>query len=545
MKGKDKAYKIFWGDTHHNSYTSLRQDPPIAEVLACASRHLDFYTGAYYTPTMESQPMLPGCAEVALPRLEGHASEQAPVPPDDWKGIKTERTKDAGRIAREWKEFEAAIAAHHAPNRFVTFPGYEWQGDGTWGDHNVIHKREGLPVHLVKTLPELYERLRGQDAWAIPHHTAYLPGIRAPRWEHCDERLSPFAEIYSLHGCSETDEEWIGLRRNSHMGPAVAGGTYQDALDRGLHLGAIASTDNWKNMPGSWNQGLMACLATDLTRDALWDAFQNRRVYAVTGDRIELDFTCNGEPMGSILKSSPVRKLHVEVRGQDAIDRIEILRDGRVVATHCHQGTWTMPPDGTPTRFKLRLESGWGPRVGELPFLTHPWDVDASLSQGRFTGWSPCWVTRQTDVPRLDGSHAAFSQSSSQAAIMAGPQNATVLEFESLPEAEMRLSLNGKTVRDTVRSLAQGSRLLWYREECLAMLREMTGLSPEALERQDPMFYHYAFKAKLHRVIPEAGFAACFDFTDTCKLPDKAHYRVRVEQRNGQRAWSSPIWLEA
>ena len=87
---------------------------------------------------------------------------------------------------------------------------------------------------------------------------------------------------------------------NPHMGPGAGGSTYQSALDAGLHLGAVCSTDNWTNMPGHWGQGLMACLAEELTRDSLWEAFRRRRVYGVTGDRIELDFTCNGAPMGSI-----------------------------------------------------------------------------------------------------------------------------------------------------------------------------------------------------------------------------------------------------
>jgi hypothetical protein len=540
-----KTYKIFWGDTHHNTYTTQRQDPSIAEILSFARTYLDFYSGAYYTPTAEDISLKRGPIDVALPQMEGHISEQSPVPADAWKGIRAERIKDPHTISRQWDEFQKATADHNSPGQFVTLPGYEWQGDGSWGDHNVIYKGEGLPVYSVMTLPELYDRLRAHDALAIPHHIGYHSGIRAPLWEYCDESISPFAEIYSIHGCSETDEEWIGLRHNSHMGPGVAGSTYQDALNSGLHLGAVCSTDNWSNMPGCWNQGLMACLATELTREDLWDAFRKRRVYGVTGDRIELGFTCNGEPVGSILEATPERNLQVIVRCQDAIDRIEILRNGRVIATYCHQGNWDLPSDGSTTRFKLRIEPGWGPRIGELPFLERKWSAEVSLSRGRFVGWSPCWVTRGQEVPKLDGAKARFILSSSQTSVAAKSQGALVLEFESDPSAEVVVQLNGKTVKDRVHSLAQGSRILWYRDECLDLIQKMTGIVPKDLERQDPLFYHYAFKAKLHRVIPEAGYSASFSITDTDELSDKTNYRVRVEQRNGQRAWSSPIWLEA
>ena len=51
--GTGEMYRIFWGDTHHNSYTTQQQDPSIAEILSFARTHLDFYSGAYYTPTAD------------------------------------------------------------------------------------------------------------------------------------------------------------------------------------------------------------------------------------------------------------------------------------------------------------------------------------------------------------------------------------------------------------------------------------------------------------------------------------------------------------
>lgn len=533
-------YAIFWGDTHHNCYTGKVQDPPISEVLAFTRTHLDFYTGAYYTPWIDSVPLREGIEPAARQEAGGHAMERALLAMP-WQGIKVEHLKPADRLAREWEEFQRAIAEHHAPGAFVTFPGYEWHGDGSWGDHNMIYREEGRPIHTVDSLPELYALLRGTEALAIPHHTGYLPGIRAPRWEHCDETISPFAELYSIHGCSETDEDWVGLRRNSHMGPSAGGGTYQAALDAGLHLGAICSTDNWTNMPGRWGQGLMACLAEELTRESLWNAFRQRHVYGVTGDRIALDFTCNGAPMGTILPFTPERHLEVTVRGLDALDRIEILRNGRVIATHCHQGTWQQPSGVS--RFVLRIEAGWGPRPGEIPFGSHRWEGELSLAGGRFTGWSPCWVNRGQGVPELRGDTARFTLTSEQTLVEQGFQGGIVLEFEATLDTPVNLRLNGQTFAGTVRALTAGSHLLWYREESAALVQASTGADPAGFERDDPL-YHHAFKARLHRAIPEAGLTAHFALADDEPLTGETHYRVRVEQRNGQRAWSSPIWVQ-
>jgi hypothetical protein len=534
-----KTYQIFWGDTHHNTYQDYTQNPGMDEILAFASTYLDFYSGAYYTPIISFVNRLQNRATPGLSEL-GHLIEAQGT--SGWRGAHVETLKDPVKIRAQWQEFQEATAAWKEPGRFIAFPGYEWQGDGSCGDHNVMYRQEGQPIYTPQTIGELYACLRGKDAIAIPHHIGYQTGLRAPDWSKTDETISPYAEIFSIHGCSETDEEWIGLRRNSHMGPGASGGVYQRALDLGLHLGAVCSTDNWTNMPGCYGQGLMGVLAEELSRESLWKAFNARRVYGVTGDRIRLDFTLNGAVMGSRLPYAKQRTIRVHAEGADAIDRIELLRNGRVIATHCHQGSWELPRAGQLSRYKLRIEAGWGPRPGELPFGQHAWQGKLNLSSGRFTGWQPCWVSSGQGVPQLDGGQAEFSLTSLQTQVPALFQGGVLLEFESTPESELYLQLNGEEVRASVASFVEGSRIVWYREECVQMLKEQVGLDAQALDREDPL-YHFSFKAKLHRAIPAAGYQAQLEFSDDELLKSEANYRVRVEQRNGQKAWSSPIWV--
>ena len=521
------AHQLFWGETHDNTYQVAHQEPPFDEVCRLAARHLDFYAAAYYT----------SCADAFLPG--GHPTELSGK-----QRLILERWKNPERLEAEWAQVQRATAKYNQSGRFVTFPGYEWQGDGTCGDHNVFHLREGWPIARVQTVAELYEKLRRIDAIAIPHHTGYRVGRRSPDWRQCDETLSPFVEIFSGHGCSETDEEWVGLRHNSHMGPGTAGGTYEDALARGLHLGAICSTDNWGTMPGRYGRGLMACLAKELTRDSLWQAFRARRVYGVSGDRIEVDFHVNGEPMGSMIRSSGKRVIRANVRGSDALDRIEVLRNGRVLATHCHQGTWSLPRPGQRARFKLRIEVGWGPRPNEMPVMERRWQGRLTIEGGRLVGWEPCWISPGQEVPVLKGEGADFVLLSSTANVSDPRQNANIFEFEATPEADVRLDINGLAERAKVITLATGSRIMWYKDECVRMLAERCGLAPGSHERDDP-YYHLAYKAKVHRAIPEAGYTASFDMEDDAPFDREVHYRIRVEQRNGQRAWSSPIWVRS
>ena len=55
--------------------------------------------------------------------------------------------------------------------------------------------------------------------------------------------------------------------------------------------------------------------------------------------------------------------------------------------------------------------------------------------------------------------------------------------------------------------------------------------------------YHVGYKAKVHRAVPEAAYVARFEIEDDEPFTGELHYRVRIEQRNGQRAWSSPVWV--
>jgi len=518
-------YRLYWGDTHDNTYsTGAKSKAGIEPALERARTHLDFYSAAYYTDCADA-------FEAATDHVGRTAGKNLLV---------LEGAKPAERIKREWAEVQAGTKKHYEPGAFVTFPGYEWQGNGSSGDHNVSYFEEGPPVYQVDTLPELYECLRAHEAVAIPHHTAYRTGVRGKDWAVFDENLSPYAEVFSVHGCSETDEEWIGLRLNSHMGPGYTPGTYQAALDRGYHVGAICSTDAWGQMPGRYSHGLAACLATELTREAVWDALKNRRVYGVTGDRIEIDYRLNGAVMGSIIKADGKRSISVNVRGSDAIDRIEILRNGRVIHTHCHQGTWTLP--ASRGLYKMRIECGWGPRPDELPVRDHHWRGRLTLGQGRMMGYEPCWIMPQPSAPVCANSEATFSLVSSTQNVTDGWQNANIFEFEAGPDSPLAVEVNGLKASGEVRDFASASRELWFKDECVKMLADEAGIPPGSPERDD-IYHHEAFKTKLHRAIPEAGYTASVAFEDDEPIEGEVNYRVRVEQRNGQRAWTSPVWV--
>jgi len=526
---------LYWGDSHTNLHLGqpdwiapaatapagadlrARFTAELEERLKHACQVLDFWPVAYYP----------------------HTYEQV-------NGLKMETWLPDEPLEAGWAAICDLAARHNAPGELVIFPGFEWQGDGRDGDHNVFFAEDHPPLLRSERLVDLYDEIRrcGCRALAIPHHTAYMPGVRSKDWGVHDERISPFAEVYSQHGCSETDEEWIGLRRNQHMGPGVSGATIADALDRGIKVGIIASTDGHHNIAGVHGWGLMACYAEQLTRESLWEAFAARRVYGVTGDRIELDFSVEGAMMGAAIdRRGPVRCL-VKVRGGDAIDRIELLRNNRVVATHCHSGTWEPPRGPERIRCKLRVEAGWGHRPGEIPELPpRDWQCSIEVVGGVVHAAEPCWKTAGQWIGPLGGSRCEFGfHTATRPAHGRDPTEATVFELEGRPDDAVTIRLDTQTVTTTLGEAMARSRIVHFMDEAGELVRRTCGVDPAQLKRKDRLYY-IGNKVKLHRAIPEPGLSAELDYVDADPPAGENFYRVRVQQRNGQAAWSSPVWV--
>jgi len=510
-----QEYKLFWGDSHTNLHS--RHLEGLETSLQYAREMLDFWPLAYYPQEYYS--------------LSDFRFE-------DW--LKPER------IDTEWQTICDFAATNNHPGELVVFAGYEWQGDGSSGDHNVFYIQDQQPLLRVNTLSELYREIRERNikAFAIPHHTAYITGIRGKNWDVHDEELSPFAEIYSQHGCSESDEELIGLRVNRYMGPGISGGTIEEALNRGIKLGIICSGDSHYGFPAVYGHGLMGCYAKTLTRESLWEAFAKRRVYGVSGDRIELQFNVERAMMGAVVQKKGTVRIETQVRCGNALDRIELLRNNRVIATYCHNGTWEMPKGKERIRCKLRLEAGWGARPADIPEQPpRDWEGSIEIPNGCIVSVEKCWRNFGQYVDKLPQKQCNFGFLTKQSGSHALPNEATLFELEGRPSDKVNLNLEGKSIVFTLEEAMQGSQVIFFREEVEDYIKNVPQLDPKILPRDDP-FYFLSHKAKLHRAIPEIGYTAEFIHTDETPPPGTNFYRVRVTQRNGNLAWSSPVWVE-
>ena len=439
-----------------------------------------------------------------------------------------------------WATITRLAKAYNQPGAFVTFLGYEWTGDRTrWGDHNVVYLEDDQPLDLAMHIDELCAHLRQRNGIAIPHHTAYAPGHRTKDWSHFDEELMPMAEIISGHGCSEALLSPVPMDGNPAMGPRAGGGTIQEGLDRGCRFGFIGSNDGGP-FAGSHGRGLVACYAEELTRESLWDAFHARRVYAVTGDRIKLDFTVNGHGMGETTAAAGPLHIAARVVGSAALDRIELIKNGQVIATHCHQGTWPQPARGA-VRLKLRLEHGWGPdSTPASGAVSKVWDATLRTGNARIRSVEKCFTTYGQEIRRQTDTECEYRLTT----IGRRNRQAVVFELQGRTDDRIELECDGQVHTFTLAELLRTSQVIWNRDETQARLVRDYGFDPTSIDTTDDMLYECAHKLKLHLAVPEAGYTTLFEFVDESSRSARNCYYVRVSQLNGQWAWSSPIWVE-
>jgi hypothetical protein len=232
-----------------------------------------------------------------------------------------------------WANVCKNIKKFHEPGKFVTLLGYEWSGNTpNGGDYNIyflnddekIFRSSHWQINLLSNdgtdrsvLTDLWDDFKGRnDVMAIPH-----VGGRYANLDFCNTDFVSVLEIHSHHGTFE----WM----------------MEDAFARNLKLGVIAASDDHTCRPGlsyptrTTSRGFVSfdgyggytgLYAEELTREAIWSAIKNRHTYGTTGKRIILNVKCDEHIMGDMFATSKQPVINVSVVGTDNIRDIEIKR---------------------------------------------------------------------------------------------------------------------------------------------------------------------------------------------------------------------------
>jgi hypothetical protein len=491
------TFSVLFGDIHnHNALGygigSLERSIDIART------HLDFFAFTGHSSWHDMEPM------------EGDREQH-------WlTGFE--------RLREGWPKVQSLIADANRVDEFAAFLGFEWHSS-FFGDQCVVFPEDHRPLAFPDHIDELRRFCSEEQALMIPHHLAYPSGRRGVNWDVFEESCTPVVEIFSEHGNSEYDRGAYPFISHS-MGGRQTSNTVRAALDEGLRFGFVASSDSHSGFPGAYGEGVMAALVRDHSRAAILEAINARRTYALTGDRIHLDFSVDGAPMGASIAVDKQVNVSYSVAGRDELDVVEVIQDGAVVH-RSHPRTVIPLAASAAAPFQLRLEWGWGP-WGDLALeRVADWEFEIRISGGQLVRWFPCLQSGPFDEgrrhrfqPTADGGLHVTSYTSRRGAFRENPNQSLVLELTGGPDAGIELVCSRPVTQTTKTTVAE--------------------LHAGSVNRFVGPFPHEAYQ--WHRLIPQAASA----LADTCvlDLPDgRSSVYLRVRQQNGQMAWASPVFI--
>lgn len=501
----------------------------------------------------------------------------------------TEAEIDSALMREQWAHILDVLARRECEDGFVCLPGFEWQGTGADGDHNVYFKETG-EIALPPRYQDLVERYRGQDAIGIPHHLAYSLGNRGKRWDTHDEAFSPFVEVFSHHGSSERDETPIPMERHIQMGPRVDETSVVAGLKRGHHFGIICSGDNHE-VPAMVRYGRAGVWASGYGKDAIWEALTSRRVFGFSGPRIDVWTEAEGHPLGSAFTTASEKvELLVRARAASKVERVELYRDGDLTEVHVvpwprlgaagtpgaadgvvsadargaavvpadvrgatdgaapagvSEAAGTAAPGRTTVRFKFRVEFGWGPNVRYFPDATSRRWEGSLETEGRVVGVEPIFSSfenrfKMVGERRVD--FVALSQKKVGTLWMGDGAMRTegfVFELEAPLDGDVRMTVAGRDFAWPVRKILAGSFVEALEDEAKALV-EAEG-HPAEYYRTDA-WYHNAYKVKVHQGFLADQYEVEKRFVVHPESEEHSWF-VKVVQADGQTAWASPIWV--
>ncbi len=409
-----------------------------------------------------------------------------------------------------WETIQETTARHHEPGHFITFPGWEWSGNtGLGGDRNVLFREEGTGMisrscralvtpdesrdDCSHTVEDLFDTLAPYrpDVMLTPH----VGGRYADLARH-DADLEPVVEVHSAWGTFE----WM----------------LADAFERGYRIGIVANSDGHKGRPGASYPGastfgsyggLTGILADRLERDAIWQAYQSRRVYATTGARIFLDVTANDHPMGSIVTATDKHapQLAVQVHGTSPLERVEVRNGMQVLET-----LRTYDNVAGSTRIKILWQ---GSQVRGRGRQTN-WDGGLEIVGNRITGLEPInFHNPEKSCELVNENHASWKSTTT------GGVSGVILDLAQADVGTLRVQTTQQEFELSIAKLDISPR----------------SYQPAGLDKQISAYR-----------LPATGGSADLQFhyqprPEDLRDGDNPLY-VCIVQEDGHMAWSSPIY---
>jgi hypothetical protein len=246
-----------------------------------------------------------------------------------------------------WWLIQKLSDAYNVKGHFTPMFTYERSVNYPHGHRNVMFAKRGVRTLPRLAEPDMEKRVGGvhaDDTKMLYRYLHELDGICAVHtsatsmgtdWRDNDPAVEPIVEIYQGDRMSYEQEEAprAGYDPKTKKEPANIAGWFPDGFvdhalrDKGYKLAFQASSDHW-----STHISFFVVLAEKYDRDGILAAIKKRHCYGAT-DFIIVDVRSGKHVMGDAFSQGEPVKLEMKIAGTGPLERIDIIKDSRVVKT--------------------------------------------------------------------------------------------------------------------------------------------------------------------------------------------------------------------
>ena len=239
-----------------------------------------------------------------------------------------------------WKAYKDAVAAFNTENAgsMVAIAGFEMTWSGGPGHINTFNT-PGIVSRNNTTLNNKTKDAGLQAYYKLLSQTEGVDSIS--QFNHPGTTFGNFIDFGYWDAVADTRMYMVEVGNGE--GQIGAGGYYPSyeqyimALDKGWHVAPTNNQDNHKGRWGNANDARDVILTDDFSESGIYAALRARRMYATEDKNLELDYTVNGNMMGSIIDVPEKLNFEISFNDPDRTDSIAkvelVVNSGKVAYT--------------------------------------------------------------------------------------------------------------------------------------------------------------------------------------------------------------------
>lgn len=278
-----------------------------------------------------------------------------------------------------WNSYKTAIDAFNAENNGkIALGGFEMTWSGGPGHINTFNT-EGIVSRNNTALNNKTEDAGLKAYYALLSQPEGVDSLS--QFNHPGSTFGTFSDF--SYWDALIDSRMYMVEVGNGEGAIGAGGYYPSyeyytmALDKGWHVAPTNNQDNHKGKWGNANDARDVILTDDFSEQGIYEAIRSHRMYATEDKNLEIYYTVNEQPLGSILEEIPEElNLSVQVSDPDRTDSISkvevIVNSGRVAyawddPAELASGLLSYTLDPTYSYYYIRVTEGDGDMAVTAP----------------------------------------------------------------------------------------------------------------------------------------------------------------------------------